>query len=81
MRSIGSRGAKAQWSGLLKDVARGETILITRRGRPIARLVPYEEEQDASLRALVEEMRRDRASRPKVTREEILATRDEGRKR
>lgn len=32
--------AKSHWSSLLADVEAGEEVVITRRGRPIARLVP-----------------------------------------
>ena len=33
--------AKAQLSALIERVAKGETIVIGRAGRPVARLVPY----------------------------------------
>ena len=35
--------AKTHFSELLEDVGRGQAIIIARRGRPIARLVPFEE--------------------------------------
>lgn len=34
--------AKARFSELLAHVERGERIVITRRGRPVAMLIPYE---------------------------------------
>lgn len=40
MDSVGAFDAKTHLSELLERVARGEEITITRRGRPIARLVP-----------------------------------------
>jgi prevent-host-death family protein len=40
MESVGAFDAKTQFSALLERVARGETIEITRRGLPVARLVP-----------------------------------------
>lgn len=40
MRSIGIRELRQQASRYLRDVERGETIEVTDRGRPIARLVP-----------------------------------------
>ena len=40
MRSIQSAEAKARFSSLLDEVERGETIVITRHGKPIARIVP-----------------------------------------
>ncbi len=40
MKEVGVYDAKTQLPRLLDDVQRGETITITRRGRPVARLVP-----------------------------------------
>ena len=39
-REVGVLEARANLSWLLARVAHGETILITRRGRPVARLAP-----------------------------------------
>jgi prevent-host-death family protein len=40
MKMIGIEEAKGTFSALLKQVERGEEIVITRRGKPVARLVP-----------------------------------------
>ena len=40
MKQIGVYDAKTHLTRLLDEVARGETITITRHGRPVARLVP-----------------------------------------
>lgn len=42
MTTVGAFEAKTKLSELLDRVARGEEILITRRGKPAARLVPAE---------------------------------------
>ena len=43
MREVGAFEAKTHLSALLDEVASGETIIITRHGRPAARLTaPYE---------------------------------------
>jgi prevent-host-death family protein len=39
-KSVGVHQAKTNLSQLLDDVASGEEVVITRRGRPAARLVP-----------------------------------------
>lgn len=39
-RSVSAAAAKAHLSELLKAVEEGETIAITRRGRPVASLAP-----------------------------------------
>lgn len=40
MREIGAFAAKNTLGALLDDVEHGEIIVITRHGRPVARLVP-----------------------------------------
>jgi len=42
MREIGAFEAKNKFGHLLDEVAHGEEIVITRRGKPVARLVPAE---------------------------------------
>jgi len=42
MKEIGTFEAKNQFSALLDLVAQGEDVLITRHGKPVARLVPPE---------------------------------------
>ena len=44
MKSVATNEAKTHLSSLLQEVSRGETILITRGRKPLAKLVPYEEE-------------------------------------
>ena len=40
MRTVGSYEAKTHLAHLLEEVERGEVVVITRHGRPVARLVP-----------------------------------------
>lgn len=40
MRMVGAFDAKTHFSRLLDQVARGQEVLITRHGQPVARLVP-----------------------------------------
>ena len=40
MDTVGSFDAKTNFSALLERVERGEQIVITRRGKPVARLMP-----------------------------------------
>jgi prevent-host-death family protein len=80
MKEVQMSAAKARLSELLDEVERGATIGITRHGKRIARVVPENAARDEEVReamAAIEEMRKHM---PKVTREEILAWRDEGRK-
>jgi prevent-host-death family protein len=44
MRSIGVRELRQNASRYLREVKRGETVEVTERGEPVARLVPIPEE-------------------------------------
>ncbi len=79
MREVQASDAKTHLPRLLDDVEAGETIVITRHGKPIARLVPDEEHRKAQAAAAVEAIRALRKG-SKITVEEILEMRDEGRR-
>ena len=40
MREVGVLAAKTHLSALIEEVEKGEHVVITRHGRPVARLVP-----------------------------------------
>lgn len=46
MTEIGAFEAKNKLSALLDRVARGDEVVITRRGRPVAKLVPIDAGRD-----------------------------------
>ena len=48
MRTVSLMTAKREFSKLIEDVERGEGFLIVRRGRPVARLVPYTADKSAA---------------------------------
>ncbi len=56
MDSIGSYQAKTHLPELLERVERGEKILITRRGSPVALLTQPPQEVTRDVRQVVEEM-------------------------
>ena len=62
---------------MIRAVERGETVIITRHGKPVAQLAPVEDPRKAVAEA-IERMKRDRAKWPKVTIEEIIASIHEG---
>ena len=80
VREVGSCQAKTHHPALLKAFEKGETIVITRRGTPVARLVPAGQDARTHTRAVIARMRRARARRHRVTLDEILSAKDEGRK-
>ena len=72
---------EVRWSDLLDEVEKGETVVITREGRPVARMVPEAPRGQAGARDVFEEIRAFRETLPKITIEEILAWRHEGHDR
>jgi prevent-host-death family protein len=79
---VGAFEAKNTLGTLLDRVERGEEIVITRHGKPVARLVPNVGRIDQNqARAAIQRIR-DRARRthlPKFNWAEVKALRDEGR--
>ncbi len=61
MKQVSAFEAKTHLSGLLDQVARGATIEITRRGRPVARLGPIPRKAGEELGSLVDWAQRIRA--------------------
>jgi prevent-host-death family protein len=49
---VGIRELKEHASALIRRVAAGETITITDRGRPVARIVPLHQHPDRDMRNL-----------------------------
>jgi len=56
MKQVGVYDAKTHLPRLLDEVERGETVTITRHGRPVARLVPVKPNR-RSVEEAIEELR------------------------
>lgn len=81
MREIQASEAKTHLPQILDDVERGETVVITRHGRPIARLVPEAERRQAEIDEAVESILAVRKRlKGKISLEEILSSIHEGHK-
>ncbi len=80
MREVQASEAKTHLPRLLDEVERGETLIITRHGRAIARLVPEADQKREDIRRVIEDMKAAGRRRGKITAEEIISARDEGRK-
>ena len=80
MRDIQASDAKTHLPQILDEVERGETVRITRHGRPIARIVPEANRRQAEIEKAVANIRALRRHTGKITVEEILSARHEGHK-
>ncbi len=80
MREVQASDAKARLAELLTAVERGETIVITRHGRRIARLAPEAGLKQAEIDRAIDDLARFRESAKKAPLAEILRARHHGHK-
>ncbi len=82
MKEVGAFEAKNTLSALLDLVERGEEVMITRHGKPVARLVPSQPaiNREEARAAMLRLRARAKALKLNLTMEEIKAYRDEGRR-
>ena len=78
MREIQAAEAKTHLPQILDEVERGETVIITRHGRPIARLVPEAVHRQAEIDQVIAEIGELRRRAGKITIAELLTARHEG---
>lgn len=83
-REVQASEAKTHLPQLLDEVERGETIIITRHGRRIARIVPDAEHRQREIREAIEDIKKlgkeIRKRNPDLTIEELLSSIHEGHK-
>ena len=79
MATVGAFYAKTNFSALLERVERGEKILITRRGKPVARLMPIATAREGKVSEAMAKLRKLR-ERTKLGGLLWKELRDEGRK-
>jgi prevent-host-death family protein len=79
MATVSAYEAKTHLPRLIRAVERGETVIITRHGKPVAQLGPIKDRRE-HVTEVIERMKRARAKRPKVPLKEILESIDEGHK-
>ena len=79
MIKVGAFEAKTHLYALLEKVSRGEEVLITKRGKPIARMVPAEQADKSRIKAAISELL---TLRKEVTLQDTdwKTLRDEGRR-
>ena len=77
MREIQASEAKTHLPQLLDDV---ETLIVTRHGRAIARIVPEVDRRQEEVDKAIAGIRNLRMRTGRVTVDELLSAREEGRK-
>jgi prevent-host-death family protein len=80
MRQIQASEAKTHLPELLDEVERGATLIITRHGKPIARLVPETDRRQSEIDEAVARIQARRRRAPSITVQELLSAREKGRK-
>ena len=79
-RKVQASEAKTHLPQLLDEVERGETIIITRHGRPIARIIPEAHQRQGEIDEALADIKDLEKQTGKATVEEILSLIREGRK-
>jgi prevent-host-death family protein len=77
MREVQASNAKTHLPQLLDAVERGETIIITRHGRPIARIVPEAHRRQAEIDRAIDSIRAIGRRTGRVSVEDVLSARHE----
>jgi prevent-host-death family protein len=80
MREIQASDAKTHLPQILDDVERGETIIVTRHGRAIARIVPEAHRRQEEIDKAIAQIRALSKRTGKITLDELLSARHEGHK-
>lgn len=80
MTTVSSYEAKTHLPRLIRAAERGETVIITRHGKPVAQLGPVQDQRSESVDEVIKRMDALRRRLPKASIEEILAWRHEGHK-
>jgi prevent-host-death family protein len=80
MREIQASEAKTHLPRLLDEVERGETLIITRHGRPIARIIPEVDRRQEAIDKAIANIRALRKRTGKMTVAEIKSAINEGRR-
>lgn len=80
MRQIQASEAETCLPRLLNEVERGETLIIIRHGRAIARIVPEVDVRREEIDSAIASMDELRKQTGRVTVQELLSAREEGRR-
>jgi prevent-host-death family protein len=79
MQTIQASEAKTKFLSILDEVERGASIIVTRHGKPVARIIPEAQVDRERVERAVQSILEIRKRSKPVSLEEILSARDEGR--
>ncbi|CAN5341706.1 type II toxin-antitoxin system prevent-host-death family antitoxin [soil metagenome] len=79
MQIMGAFQAKTHFSALLEQVEKGEQVLITKHGRPVAKLVSVTGVDQTSIRQAINQLK-EFAKQNKLNGLDWKTLRDEGRR-
>jgi prevent-host-death family protein len=79
MTTVSAYEAKTHLPRLIRAVERGETVIITRHGKPVAQLGPIQDRRE-QVQEAIESIKRLRRRLPKVPVDELIASVHEGHK-
>ena len=54
---IGAFEAKTHFSQILEKAEKGEDFIITKRGKPVAKIIPFEQEPEMTFKEAIEQLR------------------------
>jgi prevent-host-death family protein len=80
MREIRASDAKTHLLSLLDDVEQGETLVITRHGKPVARVIPEANTRQRQANDAASRLLARRAMMPAVTAADLKSLVEEGRR-
>jgi prevent-host-death family protein len=80
MTTVGAYEAKTHLPRLIRAVERGETVIITRHGKPVAKLAPVEDRRHTDVAEAIERIEVLRRRLPRIPIEELIASIHEGHK-
>ena len=79
-KEVGMFEAKTHFSALIEDAIAGKTTIITKRGKPVAQIIPTDEARRKRIAQAVERLRAMRGTLKLAPGETIRDLIDEGRR-
>ena len=56
-QTVGAFEAKTHFSQLIAKAENGQDIIITRRGKPVAKIIPFKQENELTFKEAIEQLK------------------------